>query len=75
MDDKNDGEYFGYEGAHQFTGIPKGTIYALVAGERIPHKRLGPRHVLFAKAELLEWLEKHSVPCKRSHKPNVDPEM
>ncbi len=61
MDDK---ERFGYRGAHELTGISMNTLYSLVAGKRIPHKRLGPRHVLFVKSELLAWLDEHSVPSK-----------
>lgn len=67
MNDTNDKEVFGYAEAERVTGIRKGTLYSLVAQKRIPHKRLGPRHVLFKKSELLDWLDGHSVPCVRSH--------
>jgi excisionase family DNA binding protein len=38
-----------------------GTLYALVAQNRIPHVRLGRRLVRFSRAALEAWLREHSV--------------
>lgn len=54
-------ENVGYAEANQITGINTNTLYALVHAKRIPHLRIGKRHVLFPVAELREWLEQHRV--------------
>ncbi len=50
-----------YEQLSKETGIPKGTLYSLVCQKRIPHYRLGSRHVLFDRYEIKAWLEKYKV--------------
>jgi excisionase family DNA binding protein len=54
-------KYWNYKTTHEVTGLPLGTLYALVSAGRIPHVRLGPRHVLFPVDELLKWIEQHRV--------------
>jgi excisionase family DNA binding protein len=54
-------ENVGYAGAEEITGVTKGTLYGLVAQKRIPHIRLGKRHVLFSVKELRDWLDLHRV--------------
>ena len=53
--------YWGYKQASDKTGIPVGTLYALVSTKRIPHVRLGKRHVLFNSDEVMNWIEEHQV--------------
>jgi excisionase family DNA binding protein len=53
--------YWSYKTAHERTGLPLGTLYALVSNKKIPHLRLNRRHVLFPADDLLAWLEKHRV--------------
>lgn len=38
-----------------------GTLYALVAQNRIPHVRLGRRLVRFSRVAIEAWLNKHLV--------------
>jgi excisionase family DNA binding protein len=54
-------EHVGYAGAKEITGINIGTLYSLVNQKKIPHIRIGKRHVLFSIKELREWLERHRV--------------
>lgn len=42
-------------------GIPRGTLYSMVANGTIPHLRLGKRHVRFRLSELRRWLDQCSV--------------
>lgn len=37
------------------TGAPLGTLYTWVRKRQIPHLRLGPRTVVFERAEILRW--------------------
>lgn len=53
--------HVGYAGAEELTGIKRGTLYSLVCLKKIPHLRVGRRHVLFNVEELLQWLESHRV--------------
>jgi excisionase family DNA binding protein len=55
------GEFVTYEQASELTGLPVGTLYALVHHKRIPHLRLSRRLVRFSRASLLAWLEAHRV--------------
>ena len=41
--------------------IKPGTLYALVAQQRIPHVRLGRHLVRFSRAALDAWLRQHAV--------------
>lgn len=67
LDDPPQGEkmnlpkYWNYRSASKNTDIPIGTYYAWVSTGRVPHIRLGKRHVLFPVEELLTWLEAHRV--------------
>jgi len=54
-------ENVGYAGAKVITGINVGTLYSLVNQKKIPHFRIGKRHVLFPVKELRAWLERHRV--------------
>jgi len=55
------GSYWSYKQLHEVTGMPMGTLYGLVSSGRIPHVRLGPRHVIFEAQAVLKWIEKHRV--------------
>jgi excisionase family DNA binding protein len=50
-----------YAELHRLTGLPLGTLYALVAKREIPHTRLGRRLVRFPRAEIRRWLEERTV--------------
>jgi excisionase family DNA binding protein len=50
-----------YKEAAQHIGAAVGTLYAMVSENRIPHYRIGPRHVVFDSDDLDRWLEKHRV--------------
>jgi excisionase family DNA binding protein len=50
-----------YDQASKVLNIKTGTLYALVAQNRIPHLRLGRRLVRFSRAELEKWLREHAV--------------
>jgi excisionase family DNA binding protein len=45
------------------TGLPPGTLYALVHDGRIPHVRLGKRLVRFRKRDIDHWLKERTVPA------------
>ena len=59
-------ETVGYAGAVAITGIKKGTLYFLVSERRIPHIRIGKRHVVFSVNALRKWLTKHEVKVQES---------
>ena len=46
-----------YEQAAHRTGLPRGTLYSMVAAHAVPHIRLGKRLVRFSVAALEQWLE------------------
>jgi excisionase family DNA binding protein len=50
-----------YAEASQMLNLKLGTLYALVAQDRIPHIRLGRRLVRFSRAALEAWLNEHSI--------------
>lgn len=50
-----------YKAASKLTGINIGTLYSMVCNKRIPHIRLGKRHVVFNKDELIAWLLSQKV--------------
>jgi excisionase family DNA binding protein len=50
-----------YKEAAKHIGAAVGTLYAMVSENRIPHYRIGPRHVVFDSEELDRWLEQHKV--------------
>jgi excisionase family DNA binding protein len=62
MSQETQSDHVGYTGAQEITGLPLGTLYALVHQRRIPHVRLGRRLVRFSRRALAAWLEEHSVP-------------
>lgn len=62
-------KYWRYKEASENTGVPEGTYYAWVHAGRVPHIRLGKRHVLFPVQELLEWFEKHRVSVTHNSEP------
>lgn len=47
-------------------GIKRGTAYALVSQNRIPHIKIGRRFILFPVAAVTAWLEERFVDIKRS---------
>lgn len=61
-------QHVGYAGAEALTGIKRGTLYSLVSLKKIPHIRIGRKHVLFNVAELRQWLEKHRVALSQLEK-------
>jgi excisionase family DNA binding protein len=54
-------ELLSYEQAAKLLNIKLGTLYCMVAQQRIPHIRLGKRLVRFPRTALQSWLEEHSV--------------
>ena len=61
-----------YEEASAITGLPVGTLYALVSRLQIPHYRLGPRLVRFDRRELEQWLRaRHVAASEQKQTPAV----
>jgi len=56
-----DNDNISYAAAAGLLGLPRGTLYWLVAEKRIPHIRLGRRLVRFSKRDLHQWLADHAV--------------
>jgi excisionase family DNA binding protein len=54
-------ELLTYSEAAKACNLKRGTLYALVAQNRIPHVRLGRRLVRFSREALEAWLNRHSV--------------
>jgi excisionase family DNA binding protein len=50
-----------YQEAARILGLPRGTLYALVHQNRIPHIRLGKRLVRFDENRLREFVDAHRV--------------
>lgn len=50
-----------YKEAAKYTGIPEGTLRALVCRKSIPHIRVGPRCVLLDLDQLDVWLAARTV--------------
>jgi excisionase family DNA binding protein len=50
-----------YDQAARSLNIKLGTLYALVAQNRVPHVRLGRRLVRFSRSDLEGWLRQHRV--------------
>ena len=50
-----------YKAAAEHTGLPEGTLRALVSRKKIPHIRVGPRSVLLDLDQLDAWLSSHTV--------------
>lgn len=59
-------KYWNYKEASKQLGMPTGTVYSLVSQKRIPHIRLGRRHVLFPVEEVLRWIEGHRIEIKNT---------
>lgn len=53
-----------YQQAADLLGLPKGTLYAMVHQNRVPHIRLGKRLVRFDADELTGFVEAHRVKVK-----------
>ena len=53
--------YLDYSEAAALLGVPKGTLYALVHQNRVPHIRLGKRFVRFDEDRLRAWMREHSA--------------
>ena len=53
--------YLNYSQAAALLGVPKGTLYALVHQNRVPHIRLGKRFVRFDEERLRAWMREHRV--------------
>lgn len=43
------------------TGLPLGSLYSLVAQNRIPYIRIGRRCVRFSRKQVRAWLHSHTV--------------
>lgn len=56
--------YVGYAEAEEATGIKRGTLYSLVSRKRVPHIRLGRRHILFDLKELFDWITTYKVDAR-----------
>lgn len=50
-----------YKAASQYTGIPEGTLRAMVSTKTIPHIRIGPRMVLLDLDQLDAWMAERTV--------------
>ena len=50
-----------YQQAAKILGLPRGTLYALVHQNRVPHVRLGKRLVRFDEDRLREFVDAHRV--------------
>jgi excisionase family DNA binding protein len=50
-----------YAEASKMLNMKLGTLYALVAQDRLPHIRLGRRLVRFSRPALEAWLHAHSI--------------
>ncbi len=50
-----------YKQAAEYTGIPEGTLRALVCRKKIPHIRVGERTVLLDLDALDAWLADRTV--------------
>ena len=55
-----------YKQAAQHTGLPEGTLRALVSTKGVPHIRIGPRMVLFDTEQLDTWLAERTVAPKKA---------
>lgn len=63
-------EILDYRAAAKVTGLPAGTLRALVCRKQIPHYRIGKRLVRFKQSELEQWLrDRHVAPLR-----TADPE-
>ncbi len=54
--------YVGYSELSEVLGVPRGTLYSMVARGQIPHFRIGPRLVRFDLVEITGWLQGRYVP-------------
>ena len=54
-------ELWNYDRAAEMLGLAKGTLYAMVHQNRVPHIRLGHRLVRFDPLELEKYVEAHRV--------------
>ena len=64
--DKNQHEiptplFWNYKQASVALAMPLGTLYSLVSDGRIPHNRIGPKHVLFPIEAVLTWINSNPV--------------
>lgn len=61
MDKKNQGATLTPDQAHALLGgdavISRGTFYAAIKKNQVPHLRLGARRILIPRASFLKWLE------------------
>ncbi len=54
-DNGGPGWIYGARGLSEYTGLPVGQVFKLVAAGAIPHRRIGQR-LLFERAAIDEWL-------------------
>ena len=55
-----------YAELSQLTGLNIGTLYAMVGQKRIPHYRIGPRHVVFDQKEIQKWFDEKRIGIKEA---------
>ena len=60
----NRDELMNYDETAEMLGLAKGTVYAMVHQNRIPHIRLGRRLVRFDRAELQKFVDDHRVEAR-----------
>ena len=60
----NPQELITYEEAAEMLGLAKGTVYAMVHQNRLPHIRLGRRLVRFDPAALRAFVDAHRVEAR-----------
>ena len=58
---KQESKTLSYADLSTTLGVPIGTLYSMVSEKKIPHLRIGPRHVIFDRAEIQNWLDSHKV--------------
>ena len=54
----------GYPFAEYVTGVKRTTLTSMVCRKQVHHHRLGPRLVVFDRAELESWMAQRRVPVK-----------
>ena len=57
----SDKQLITYQEAARFLGLPRGTLYAMVHQNRVPHIRLGRRLVRFDQEQLREFVDAHRI--------------
>lgn len=57
LSEKSEPLFWSYKECSYQTGIAIGTLYSLVSQKRIPHNRIGKRHVVFPVSKVKDWID------------------